>query len=392
MDFYSQAVEIKDEIVFHRRFLHKNAESGNFVPKGMEYIANTLKNYGIPSQLCGNGITATVGSGNPVILLRADVDALPMEEKSGESLASTTKAAHTCGHDVHAAMLLGAAKLLKQQEKHLNGTVKFMFQPGEEILAGCKNMLENGLLQNPVPSAALALHTAAGNMIPGTFMYNGGDVMMLSADNFTITIKGRGGHGAYPQLTADPVNAGVHIYSALQSLVCCEVSADKMCVVSVGSFHAGDSGNIIPDSAVMQGAVRTDDEATRRFVTKRMGEIVQLAARCFGCTAELVMTSSAPALVCDEKLTQDIVGYIETLPLPSKNFVSDIKAAASEDFAYVAQMRPSAYIYLSAGFDDERGNFTAHNPKVRFNENVLPVGAAVYAHCAANWLKDNFGK
>ena len=392
MDFYSKAVEITDEIVFHRRFLHKNAESGNFAPKGIEYIANTLKTYGIPSQLCGNGITATVGSGNPVILLRADVDALPMEEQSGESFASTTKSAHTCGHDMHAAMLLGAAKLLKQQEKHLNGTVKFMFQPGEETLSGCKNMLENGVLQNPVPSAAMALHTAAGNMLPGTFMYNAAGVMMLSADNFTITIKGRGGHGAYPHLAVDPVNIGVHIYNALQSLACREVSADKICVVTVGSFCAGDSGNIIPDSAVMIGAVRTDDETVRRLVTDRINEIVQLTARCFGGTAEFAVTSAAPVLKCNAELTKDMVRYINDMPLLSKTFIADMQATASEDFAYVAQMLPTAYIYLSAGFDDERGNFTAHNPKVRFNEDALAQGAAVYAHCAANWLKDNFGR
>ena len=191
MDFYSKVQDIKDEIVTHRRFLHKNAESGNYTPVAAEYITNILKSYGIHSQLCANGVTATVGSGGPVILLRADMDALPMVEQSGESFASTTNASHACGHDMHAAILLGASKLLKQQEKYLNGTVKFMFQPGEETLSGCKTMLEAGVLQNPVPRAALALHTAAGNMLPGTFMYNAGGVMMLSADNFTINIKGK---------------------------------------------------------------------------------------------------------------------------------------------------------------------------------------------------------
>ena len=392
MDFYSEALDMKDEIVAHRRFMHKNAESGNCTPITADYILNTLKNYGIPSQLCGNGVTATVGSGNPVILLRADMDALPMAEQSGEKFASGTKSAHTCGHDMHAAMLLGASKLLKMQEKRLCGTVKFMFQPGEEILSGCKAMMENGVLQNPVPQAAFALHTAAGGMLPGTFMYNADKALMLSADNFEVTIKGKGGHGAYPNLAVDPINAAVHIYTALQSLAGREVAADKVCVVTMGQFIAGESDNIIPDNAVMKGALRTDDESVRNFVKKRIEEIAQLTARCFGASAAVSWAGGAPALNCDSGLVSEMTGYIKELPIPDVKFIGNMQATASEDFAYIAQKIPSAYIYLSAGFDDERGKYTAHNPKVCFNEEALPIGAAVYAHCAARWLTENYGR
>ena len=392
MDFYSEALDMKDEIVAHRRFMHKNAESGNCTPITADYILNTLKNYGIPSQLCGNGVTATVGSGNPVILLRADMDALPMAEQSGEKFASGTKSAHTCGHDMHAAMLLGASKLLKMQEKRLCGTVKFMFQPGEEILSGCKAMMENGVLQNPVPQAAFALHTAAGGMLPGTFMYNADKALMLSADNFEVTIKGKGGHGAYPNLAVDPINAAVHIYTALQSLAGREVAADNVCVVTMGQFIAGESDNIIPDNAVMKGALRTDDESVRNFVKKRIEEIAQLTARCFGASAAVSWAGGAPALNCDSGLVSEMTGYIKELPIPDVKFIGNMQATASEDFAYIAQKIPSAYIYLSAGFDDERGKYTAHNPKVCFNEEALPIGAAVYAHCAARWLTENYGR
>lgn len=392
MDFYREALNIKDEIVAHRRFMHKNAESGGCTPITADYILNTLKNYGIPSQLCGNGVTATVGSGSPVILLRADMDALPMAEQSGETFSSATKSAHTCGHDMHAAMLLGAAKLLKMQEKQLCGTIRFMFQPGEEILSGCRSMIKNGILQNPAPQAAFALHTAAGGMLPGTFMYNADEALMLSADNFEIAIKGKGGHGAYPDLAVDPINAAVHIYTALQSLAGREIAADKICIVTMGQFIAGESGNIIPDDAVIKGALRTDDESVRSFAKKRIEEIVQFTAQCFGASAAVSWTGGAPALNCDGGLVNEMTGYIKELPIPDAKFIGNMQAAASEDFAYIAQKIPSAYIYISAGFDDERGKYTAHNPRVCFNEDALPVGAAVYAHCASRWLTENYGR
>lgn len=389
MDFYRQALDIKEESVSHRRAIHKNAEAGICTPITAEYIENTLKSYGIPSRMCGNGVTATVGSGSPVILLRADMDALPMEEQSGEEFASTAKATHACGHDMHAAMLLGAAKLLKNTEKSIKGTVKFMFQPGEETLSGCKDMIKNGALHSPVPQATLALHTAAGRIVPGTFMYNAKEAMMLSADNFTITIKGKGGHGAYPSLAVDPINIAVQIYNGVGRIVPLELPSDRNCVVTIGKFIAGDSGNIIPDSAQLHGTVRTDDEKCREHIKMRIEEIARRTAELYGGSAQVEWTSGAPVLKCDEKLTCDMVKYIDTLDMPDKKYIPDMQAAASEDFAYMAQQLPSAYIYLSAGFDGEKGQYTAHNPKVCFNEDCLPIGAAVYAHCAVCWLKDN---
>ena len=390
MDYYKQALEIKDEIITHRRFFHTNAEVGMDTPKAVEYITKTLESYGIKSQICAGGVTALIGGGEPVILLRADMDALPMEEQSGEIFASdTAKTAHTCGHDMHAAMLLGAAKLLKNNEDSFNGTVKLMFQPGEEILQGCKAMIAKGLLNNPVPSVALALHTGAGRILPGTFMYNSKEAMMASADNFTITVKGKGGHGAYQHLTVDPVNIAVHIYTALQSLVCIESPAGKMCRISIGCFSAGNEGNIIPETAHLKGSLRTDDENCRRHIRHRMEEITIKTAESFNGMAKVEFTSGTPALKCDKDFTEKVVKYIDELNIPDAKFVPDIKAGASEDFAYIATEVPSAYIYLSSGFDDARGEYTAHNPKVRFNEDCLPIGAAVYAQCADRWLKEN---
>ena len=389
MNFYQSALQLKDEIVAYRRYLHQNAEAGLDMPLSKEFIRRNLYNMGITAVDCGCGVTATIGCGKPVILLRADMDALPMEEQSGVDFASCTNAAHTCGHDMHAAMLLGAAKLLKQQETTLKGTVKLMFQPGEEILAGCDNMLQKGILSDPVPDVALAFHVGAGKLPVGTFMYNAGGVMMNSADNFNITVFGKGGHGAYPHLAKDPINAAVHIYTALQGMLARETDPQKSCNLTIGSFCSGESGNIIPDTANMAGSVRTNDNLQRSMLVRRIEEIVTNVANACGCRADIKWSGGAPCLVCDKTFTEDMVKYISDIPLSQLAPVAGMSASASEDFANIAQKIPSAMIYLGAGFADSRGDYTAHNPKVQFNEEVLPFGAAAYARCAVCWLLDN---
>lgn len=391
MDFYRRALELNKETVAHRRYLHTNAESGMDLPVTKEYIWQKLTEYGIAPQHCGKGITALIGRGEPVILLRADMDALPMAEENSEDFASRTDSAHTCGHDFHAAMLLCAAKLLKEKEASLCGTVKIIFQPGEEILQGCQNMIENGVLENPRPDCAFALHVAAGRLPLGVFMYNSKGAMMNSADNFRITVKGKGGHGAYPDLAIDPVNIAVHIYIALQSLIATEAVPTAARTLTVGRFAAGDSLNIIPDTAVMEGSVRTDDPICRSRLKRRIEEIVYGTAKTFGGSAAISWLASVPPLLCSRSFTEQMVKYMLELPVPANTPVADMQASASEDFACIAEKLPAAMFYISAGYEDERGDYSAHNPKVLFNEEVCAVGAAAYAHCAARWLEE-YGK
>ena len=389
MNFYNRALKLKNETVYHRRYLHRNAESGLNMPLAKKYITHQLSLCGIKTEPCGFGLTATIGSGKPVILLRADMDALPMKEQSGESFSSTTNAAHTCGHDFHTAMLLTAAKMLKENESCLKGTVKLMFQPAEETLEGARNMLEHGILQNPKVDAALAFHVGAGKMPLGTFMYNAGGTMMLSADNFCITITGKGGHGAYPNLAVNPINTAAHIYNAFNSIVSLEVDPQKTCMLSIGRFCGGESGNVIPENVVIEGSFRTDDDDTRKLLKKRISESATGIADAFGCNSEVHWLCGAPALVCCKSFTEDMADYINELDIPDLSAIKDIRANASEDFAHIASQVPSAMIYISAGFCDSRGDYTAHNPKVRFNEDVCPIGAACYAHCAVRWLEEN---
>lgn len=390
MNYYERALELKDETIANRRHIHKNAETGLDLPKTKAYVMEKLTEYGLEPKDCGYGVTATLGKGGKVLLLRADMDALPMPEESGEEFACPTgKEAHTCGHDFHAAMLLTAAKMLKEKEDTLEGTIKFMFQPAEETFEGSKNMIENGILENPPVDAALAYHVSPGKMPIGLFMYNDKDTMMYSVDGFKITIHGKGSHGAYPHVGVDPINIGVHIHLALQELIARESDPTHSCVLTIGQFAGGTVANIIPETAVLQGTIRTNKPEARELLVRRMKEVAEKTAAVYNGTVDIEMISEVPPLICNPKLTDEVVGYMQELGIPGLTPYPGISASASEDFAVIAEKVPSTFMYLSAGYLDERGQYPAHHPKAQFNEDVCPIGAACLAHCASQWLKNN---
>ena len=390
MNYYERALELKDETIANRRHIHKNAETGLDLPKTKAYVMEKLTEYGLEPKDCGYGVTATLGKGGKVLLLRADMDALPMPEESGEEFACPTgKEAHACGHDFHAAMLLTAAKMLKEKEDTLEGTIKFMFRPAEETFEGSKNMIENGILENPPVDAALAYHVSPGKMPIGLFMYNDKDTMMYSVDGFKITIHGKGSHGAYPHVGVDPINIGVHIHLALQELIARESDPTHSCVLTIGQFAGGTAANIIPETAVLQGTIRTNKPEARELLVRRMKEVAEKTAAVYNGTVDIEMISEVPPLICNPKLTDEVVGYMQELGIPGLTPYPGISASASEDFAVIAEKVPSTFMYLSAGYLDERGQYPAHHPKAQFNEDVCPIGAACLAHCASQWLKNN---
>lgn len=390
MNYYERAVELKEETVENRRYFHTNAEVGLNMPKAKAFVMEKLSEYGLEPEECGYGVTATVGNGGKVLLLRADMDALPMPEDSGEPFACPTGTeAHACGHDFHAAMLLTAAKMLKENEAQLKGTVKFMFQPAEETFEGSKDMIAHGILENPKVDAALAYHVTPGKIPVGVYMYNNTGTMMYSVDGFRITVKGKGSHGAYPQNSIDPINIAVHVYLALEAIMAREVDSAKSCVMTVGKFAGGTAANIIPDTAVLEGTIRSNDKQERELVVRRMKEVAVKTAECYGGTAEITMLSEVPPLICDPELTDEIVAYMKELNIPGMAPYPGITANASEDFASIAERVPATFMYLSAGYLDERGSHAAHNSKVQFNEEICPIGSACLAHCAAQWLKNH---
>jgi amidohydrolase len=213
--------------------------------------------------------------------------------------------------------------------------------------------------------------------------------MMFSVDGFRIIVKGRGAHGAYPQASIDPIHIACHVYLALEGLIAREVDPAKANVLTIGKFHAGNANNIIPEKALLEGTIRSNDKASRELLVRRMGEVARRTAEVWGGTAEIMMLSEVPPLICDPRLTTELVGYVGDLRIPGAVPYPGIAASASEDFAVIADKVPATFLYLSAGFMDDRGAAPAHNPKVLFNEDVCPIGAACYAHCAARWLQNN---
>lgn len=390
MSYYDEAMRMEDELIANRRYLHEHAEVGLLLPNTRAYVEEKLKEYGIEPKHCGEGVTGLIGHGGKVLLLRADMDALAMPEESGLPFASKDpKAAHCCGHDMHAAMLLGAAKLLKEHEAELKGTVKLMFQTGEESLVGSLDMIEAGILEEPKVDAALAYHVGPGQLPIGMFMYNDSSTMMFSNNELHIRVKGKGGHGALPQNCIDPISIGARVIVALQEIISREMDPHDACVISIGTFHAGTAMNVIPEEAVLTGTLRADTKEAQQKLVRRVREVAEATAKVYGAKAEVEISAGGPPLVCDPETTKAFVNYMRELKLPETMEYPNISASASEDFAFIAEKVPSTFMYLSAGYLDERGAASAHNPKVQFNEAVLPRGTAYLAHCAQRWLEDH---
>ena len=390
MSYYDEAMRMEDELIANRRYLHEHAEVGLSLPNTRAYVEEKLKEYGIESKHCGEGVTGLIGHGGKVLLLRADMDALAMPEESGLPFASKDpKAAHCCGHDMHAAMLLGAAKLLKEHEAELKGTVKLMFQTGEESLVGSLDMIEAGILEEPKVDAALAYHVGPGQLPIGMFMYNDSSTMMFSNNELHIRVKGKGGHGALPQNCIDPISIGARVIVALQEIISREMDPHDACVISIGTFHAGTAMNVIPEEAVLTGTLRADTKEAQQKLVRRVREVAEATAKVYGAKAEVEISAGGSPLVCDPETTKAFVNYMRELKLPETMEYPNISASASEDFAFIAEKVPSTFMYLSAGYLDERGAASAHNPKVQFNEAVLPRGTAYLAHCAQRWLEDH---
>ncbi|MDO5545947.1 MAG: M20 family metallopeptidase [Eubacteriales bacterium] len=389
MDYLRRAEELFDTAVTIRRDLHQIPEISLDLPKTTAYVMEKLKEMGYDPHPCGGGVVATVGKpGGKTVLLRGDMDALPMREESGLPFASTCDCAHTCGHDFHAAMLLIAAQMLKENEAALQGTVKLMFQPGEETFLGAKSMIQDGVLESPKPDAALAYHVTAGQMPLGMFVYRREGTMMNSSDNFKIVIQGKGSHGAYPDTGIDPINIAAHLVLALESIVAREIKSTQASVLTIGKLVAGDAGNIIPDKAELYGTLRCDCAEEREFILKRLHEVTQSVAQTYRGSAEVIILAGTAPLVNDPEAVDAFVGYMRELPVPNRTEYPNMHTASSEDWAEILQRIPGAYMFLSAGFPDGP-SYNQHHPKVVFNEEVLKTGPAYLAHCATRWLEDH---
>ena len=394
-ELLQRAKELEPELLENRRWLHRHPELGFELKETCAFVEEKLKAMGYaPQRMSKAGIVATVGkTGGKTILLRADMDALPMKEESGLDFSATGKAAHTCGHDTHTAMLLAAAKMLKEREEELNGCVKLMFQPDEEGtnplgFSGAQAMLKDGILENPHVDAVVSMHIMSQSPYSAGTIYTRRGPMMSSCDTITITITGKGTHGSMPQEGVDALNVGVHIYSALQNLTARELAPEEQGVLTIGSFNGGEAANVLPEKVCLVGTMRTTVEATRTRFKKRIEAICAGMAQAFGAKAEVEFTQGIPSVYNEPALTQRVMDYTSEL---LGEEVPEMRApfSGSDDLSELSQAAPTCYLILSGGTPEEGYPYPQHNPRVTFNESVLYRGAAVFANAAMEWLREN---
>ena len=318
----AEAEALQPQLQKWRRTIHRNPEIGFDLPQTRALVKQALTEMGYQPQDCGKaGILALAGGKRPgkTILLRGDMDALPIFEESGEVFASEIPGRmHGCGHDMHTAMMLGAARLLKAHEDELEGTVKLEFQPAEEIFQGSPDMLAHGLLEDPHVDAAVMFHVLGGMPLPlGEVLVPGGGITMASCEQYHIVVHGKGGHGSMPENCIDPITAAAHIHIALQEINARELSQNDFGVLTTGRFAAGAASNVIPDTAEMWGTIRTTDPENKSgaLIKQRMTEIAQGVAAAFRCTAEVTFSDFCPCMVVDETLSKDAFGYLSDLIL-----------------------------------------------------------------------------
>ncbi|MDY4770747.1 MAG: M20 family metallopeptidase [Lachnospiraceae bacterium] len=401
---WEEAAKLQETLVTDRRYLHAHAETGFDLKDTLAFVKKELQEMGYEPVECGKaGLVALAGGKKPgkVFLIRGDMDALPIQEQADVDFACPNGRMHACGHDMHTTMMLGAARLLKEHEDEIQGTVKLMFQPSEETFEGSKDMIASGLLENPKVDAALMIHVMAGMPFEaGTVVVSSPGVSAPAADYFEITVRGKGCHGSMPNTGVDPLNAAAHILIALQEIHARELAMGDQAVLTIGTMNAGTAANVIPDSVVMGGSLRTFDEDTRSFMKERLIQISEGIAKAFRAEAEVTFGSGCPTLVndkelavCAEKYVKELMGKGRAFSAEELNAMSNgeksSKTAGSEDFAYVSQEVPSIMLALAAGQPQKGYCYPQHHPMVKFDEDVLAGGSAVYAYTAMRWLEEH---
>ncbi len=382
-----EAAAMADELTAWRRALHQIPETGLKLPQTAAFVTKKLDELGIPYTTNENtsNIVALIGSGGKCFMLRSDMDALPFTEQTGLPFAATNGNMHACGHDLHCTSLLGAAKLLKMHESELKGTVKLLFQAGEEVFAGASAAIEEGVLENPHVDAAMGMHDAS--TVPlGVIVW--GDTVMSSAYGFKIKLTGKGAHGSTPELGVDPINTAVHIHLALQELLSREVSANEECALTVGRLSGGTAANVIPETAELEGTLRTFKPEVREHMIRRIGEVARLIGEAYRTKVELEVLYDVPMCLCDPELTQEVLKSVESLEggLPIAKLYH---AMGSEDFAFFTDKVRCTFLAYGAGDEDQSKWVGLHNPKVLLNEKALPIASAIFAKSAFDWVNNH---
>jgi len=378
--------EIRDKVIQMRRDLHQIPETAFTEEKTSEYIAEYLKSIGYKpkTKIAKTGVMAELkGMGeDKTLLLRSDIDALPIKEETGLPFASKHEGKmHACGHDGHMAMLLGAATILGKLRDRINGTIKFVFQPAEEGPGGAKPMIDEGVMENPKVDYSLGCHLWP--TIPeGKVGVKAGE-LMAAVGKFDIDIIGKGGHGAMPHLCVDALEVGTQVVSAMQRIVSRHINPLKPAVVTVGSFHSGSAFNIIAEKAMLSGTTRTFDRDIWDSWEDRLNRVIKGVCDSMGAKYKMDYWKGYPPTINDEfmanvvkKCAIDVVG--------EENVIEPEPTMGGEDMAYFLERSKGCYYFLGVG---REGSVSLHNPKFTFNEDVLFIGIEIYLRAVLELLK-----
>jgi amidohydrolase len=390
-DFRREAQALYDQMVDVRRNFHRHPELGFQETRSAGIVAETLGRLGYEVQ-SGVGQTGVVGilggeREGPTVLMRFDMDALPVTEANEtEYVSEYPGVMHACGHDGHMAVGLAVAQILAEYQSRIAGTLKLLFQPAEEGLGGALAVIADGVLENPRPDVALALHL--WNELPlGKIRVTAGRAMAASSV-FTLTVRGRGGHGAAPHKAIDPILAAAQIVTALQSIVSRNIDPLDSVVVTVGQMTAGTTFNVIPEEAVLKGTVRSFDNELHRLAYRRILEMAQNMAEAFRCTATMETVAIVPAVKNSEDATAAV--RAAAYDVVGRDNVVEGRTMGAEDMGYILEEIPGCYFFVGSANEAEGLNFPHHHPRFDFDERAMVAGAAAMTSAAARYvLKDS---
>jgi len=389
-DLQSEALSLFEYTQTLRRDFHTHPELGFHEIRTAGIVAKELTNLGLEvhTGIGGTGVVAILEGSKPgpVLLVRADMDALPITEETGASYASLNPGVmHACGHDGHTAILLTVARMLINHQNELSGTVKFMFQPAEEGMGGAEAMISAGVLNDPKVDVALALHVWNEKPVGWIGIANG--PAMAGAEIFKIKLHGKGGHGAAPHLTIDPILAAAQVVTALQGIVARNVAPLQSAVVSVCTIHAGETFNVIPPFIEMTGTIRTYEPEVRTLVLDRFEKIVHSVADAMSCQAEINIQRLTPATINKVEHAVRVASVAREL-FPNANVdQANYITMGSEDFAYILEKVPGCFFFVGSANPEKGLNASHHHPKFDIDETALPRGAALMAGAIMEYLK-----
>jgi amidohydrolase len=385
--------EILPGVIADRRHLHQFPELGFQEFKTSAFVAErlgALQVEDIRTGIAKTGVTALIHGAKPgpdrVALIRADMDALPIQEENEVDYASQVDGAmHACGHDAHTAMLLGVTRLLLERRDQFSGTVKLLFQPAEEGPGGARPMIEEGVLEDPHVDAVFGLHVAQDVPVGRIELRPG--AAMAASDRFSVQIQGKGGHGASPHLTIDAVTVAAYVLTTLQTIVSREVDPIDPAVVTVGMIRAGEAPNVIPDTAEMRGTVRTFNPETRKRLSERIPQIIEGVARGLSANADVRYELRYPASINDPVITALVKEVAEEVVGPEQVNIPDPQMGA-EDFSYFLQERPGCFFFVGTKNEDKGFVWGHHHPRFDIDEDGMAIGMETMTRSVIRYLND----